>query len=131
VKELKTIIVVLLIILPIYGVQRYVEAMTPVWKVTAAQQAAIDIQHRQQDAQVDAQAHAIRTQDWTDAQRMFLWVVVLGLAGVVAVGIGGHYDRRRESWARPVDGTFALQHFKHGGQVWVVDHNKGTSKKRA
>jgi len=123
-KELKIILVVLMIALPIWGVYRYIENMSPVWEVTAAQQAAIDLQQRQAEALIDAQAHAQRAADWTDAQRVFLWVVVVGVGCGIGVTAWLHYDKRRESWARAVDGTFALQHFNQAGQVWTVDPNK-------
>jgi len=119
-KEIKLILLILVIGLPIYGVYNYVDGMLPTWQVEAAQQAAIDLQQRQKDAQADIEAHAQRAADWTEAQRAFLWVIVAGVAGVVAIGIWAHYDRRRESWARAVDGTFALQ--RNG--IYLLDPNK-------
>lgn len=123
-KELKIILVVLMIALPIWGVYRYIENMSPVWEVTAAQQAAIDLQQRQKDAQTDIEAHAQRAQDWTEAQQALLWVIVAGVGCTLSVGLWAHYDKRRESWARPVDGQYALQTYSHAGQVWTVDPNK-------
>ncbi|CAN5490084.1 hypothetical protein BH10CHL1_BH10CHL1_01580 [soil metagenome] len=123
-KELKIILLVLLIALPIWGIYRYVEAMTPVWQVAAAHQAAIDLQQAQQEAIVDATAHAQRTQDWSEIQRMFLIIVVCGVGGWLAVTIWAHYDKRQESWARPVDGQYALQQFNNEQVTWQVDMNK-------
>src|SRR2546429_532838 len=107
-KELKIILVVLLIALPIFGVYRYVEVMSPVWTMTAAQQAAIDLEAARQNARVDTHAHQERTQLITGALSGFGNAALLILVAVGGVYAWTIYDKRQESWARPVDGQYAL-----------------------
>lgn len=123
-KELKVILIVLLIIVPIYGVSRYVDQMTPAWEDAARRQAQHDLEVKAQRDTDQIIEDRRRAEDWTEVQRGFLWVVTLGVAGVIVVGLWSHIDKRREAWARPVDGQYALQTFDQGGQTWVVDPNK-------
>lgn len=125
-KELKIIVVVLFIALPIWLCYRYVEVMAPTWRVTAAQQAAIDLQASLVNAHTDVQAHAERAQWFTSALLSFGGLIFMLFAAVGGVYAWTLYDKRRESWARAVDGTFALQTFKAAGQYYVTDPNKAT-----
>lgn len=51
-------------------------------------------------------------------------IVIVGISGGVVIFIWQVYDRRKESWARAMDGMFALQNISHRGAKWSVNHNK-------
>lgn len=112
-KELKNLLIIILLVIAIASIWRYIEIMAPLWVATETQQSAIDLQ-----------AYAERVQWWTNTFKVFSVVGLLGLIGGCAVFIWSIYDKRQESKARAVNGTFALQQFKANGQVWVTDPNK-------
>lgn len=119
-----SMLIVAAILVGIYTVHAYMDAMTPVWSVTAAQQAQIDLQANMENTRTDVQAHAERSQLITGALSGFGTVLLIILVGAGGVFIWSKYDQRKESWARAVDGTFALQQFSNGNVKWMVDPNK-------
>lgn len=53
------------------------------------------------------------------------WVLFIILTpSIVAFTMWATYDKRKESWARPVDGMFALQTKKANNITWQIDPNK-------
>lgn len=66
----------------------------------------------------------LRREATTNLYSWFSVIVLVSGAGVVAFFIWQGYDRRKESWARPVDGMFALQNLVNRGKQWSVNHNK-------
>lgn len=117
-------LIIATILVGIYAVHMYMAAMTPVWSSTAMQQAQIDLQASMVNTRTDVQAHVERSQLITGTLQGVGMGIVLLLFGFGGVYIWKQYDMRRESWARAVDGTFALQPFNHAGQIWTVDPNK-------
>ncbi|RTL00265.1 MAG: hypothetical protein EKK57_07635 [Proteobacteria bacterium] len=53
------------------------------------------------------------------------WIVfLLAMPSIILFVMWHNYDKRKESWARPVQGMFALQTHKANGITWQVDPNK-------
>lgn len=98
----------------------YVHEMSPTWNDIARRQAEFDMQIAKANAMTDIQAHEQRSM----AINAGSWVLVVLLFGVGAVLLWKEYDKRQESWARPVDGQFAIQTFDNGKVIWKVDINK-------
>ncbi len=119
-KTLPVILIVTVILLGVFTVYRYTEAMTPIWQQSA--QVALEI--KQAVAPIDIQAHQKRVELFTGILQGIGTVLLLLVASGGAVLVWKQYDQRKESWARAVDGTFALQHFNQSGQLWVIDPNK-------
>jgi hypothetical protein len=119
-KELKIILVVLLIILPIFAIYRWTESQIPEWN----QQARIATEIQQAVAPTVARQEIERAELWTVFYQALMVAIIVGL--FVAIGVLGwkQYDQRRESWARMVDGGFALQSFSNGSVRWQIDPNK-------
>lgn len=112
------------LILGSVAIYAYVQAMSPVWADIAQKQAQQDLDTKKQNDEIQIHEEIKRAADWTEVQRMVLVIAVLGLGGWVFYLIWERRDRRKESWARAVDGTFALQTVTNGETVWVVDPNK-------
>jgi hypothetical protein len=124
-KQLPVILSVTMILAVIVGVfvvsAGYVASHQAAWQMEAAAGAV-----------ANTQLHAVEA---TEAAKRAVWftdfyrVLFIGSL-VVAVGGAGvyywkQYDERRESWARAVDGSFALSTFKNAqGQMYVTDVNK-------
>jgi hypothetical protein len=122
-KELKIILVVLLIILPVFGVYRYTESQAPEWTA----QARIKTEIAQQTAPTVARQEIERAELWTGFYRGLMAAIIVGLFVTIGVLSWKQYDQRKESWARAVDGSFVLSTFKNAqGQIWTVDPNKQT-----
>lgn len=120
-------LIVVLIILGTYFIDGYVSAMQPAWDMEYQQKSTLAAQHQAQLDKIEVREEDQRARDWTEVQRMFLVIIVLGVGGWLGVAVWSKYDRRREAWARPFDGTFALQNFSNGQVTWVVDPNKSVS----
>lgn len=112
------------LILGSVAIYAYVQAMSPVWADIAQKQAQQDLDTKKQNDEIQIHEEIQRAADWTEVQRMVLVIAVLGLGGWVFYLMWERRDRRKESWARAVDGTFALQIVTNGETVWVVDPNK-------
>lgn len=112
------------LILGSVAIYAYVQAMSPVWADIAQKQAQQDLQTKKQNDDIQMHEEIQRAADWTEVQRMVLVIAALGLGGWVFYLMWERRDRRKESWARAVDGTFALQTVTNGETVWVVDPNK-------
>lgn len=65
-----------------------------------------------------------RLQTTTNFYLWFSAILLISSGGTVLILIWKTYDKRKESWARPVDGMFALQTYKANGVTWTVDPNK-------
>ncbi len=119
-KGLPVVLLIIFLLLGVYIIHEYVDALSPTWQVEAAAKAVVNVQLYQ----VEAQESAKRAQFWTG----FYQALLTSLLVVVVVGAGVYYwkqyDMRKESWARAVDGTFALQSFSNGQVRWQVDPNK-------
>jgi hypothetical protein len=126
-KTLSVILVVLLIALSVFAVFRisgaYVESHQAAWQMDSTARALANAQLYQ----VEAQEAARRAIWFTEFYRfLFVVIVCVGVAGA-AVYYWKQYDQRKESWARAVDGNFALSTFKStNGQMYVTDINKAT-----
>lgn len=123
-KQLPVILVVLMIILGVFFVFQisngYVDAHKSAWQVEASAKAVMNVADYQDQLRNEAQ----RREFWTGFyQAVLTSLLVVGVAGA-GVYIWRVYDQRRESWARAVDGTFALQQMSRAGQSFIVDPNK-------
>lgn len=118
------LMLVIVILICAYSVHEYIATMSPVWEVSAAQQAAIDIDVARQNAAVDVQTYQERAQLFTNIMVGIGVLVILLASGFGGVHVWRVHDIRKESWARAVDGTFALQEFSNGGVKWQVDPNR-------
>lgn len=65
-----------------------------------------------------------RVQATTNLYLAFTIIAIVGSSGVIGYILWHNYDKRKESWARPVDGMFALQTQTEGGITWRIDPNK-------
>ncbi len=122
-KELKIILVSLLIILPVFGVYRYTESQAPEWTA----QARIKTEIAQQTAPTVARQEIERAELWTGFYRGLMGAVIVGLFVTIGVLSWKQYDQRQESWARAVDGAFPMQQFSNGQVRWSIDPNKQMS----
>lgn len=98
----------------------YVHEMSPTWNEIARRQAEFDMQIAKANALTDIQAHEQRSM----AINAGSWVIVALLLGIGGVFCWKEYDKRQESWARPIEGQYALQTFDNGQITWKVDVNK-------
>lgn len=112
------------LILGSVAIYAYVQAMSPVWADIAQKQAQQDLDTKKQNDEIQIHEEIQRAADWTEVQRMVLVIAAVGFGGWVFYLMWERKDRRKESWARAVDGTFALQTVTNGETVWVVDPNK-------
>jgi len=69
----------------------------------------------------------LRREATTNLYSWFGIIAIVGGFGFVLYFIWKGYDQRKESWARPVDGMFALQTLKNVGREWSVNHNKSVT----
>src|SRR5689334_1030755 len=99
-----------------FYIYSYTSAMAPTWNEIARQQAQLDIQIAQANAQADIAAHAARS----EAINVGVWVLVALCLGTGLILWWKEYDKRHESKRRSVDGTFALQTFTSGGFTYHV-----------
>jgi hypothetical protein len=113
-----------MLVIAIYSIHNYQTTMTPVWTATELQQAAIDLEASKQNTRIDVQMYQERARLLTGLLQFGGSGLVLLLVGFAAVYVWTVYDKRRESWARAVDGTFALQQFSNGAVKWSIDPNK-------
>lgn len=123
-KQLPVILVVLMIILGVFFVFQisngYVDAHKSAWQVEASAKAVMNVADYNDQLRNEAQ----RREFWTGFyQAVLTSLLVVGVAGA-GVYYWKQYDQRRESWARAVDGTFALQQMSRAGQSFIVDPNK-------
>src|SRR5690348_2007988 len=84
------------VIAPALAFAVYAHEMAPTWADIARQQAQLDIQIAQANAQADIAAHATRS----EAINVGVWVLVALLLGTGVVLWWKEYDKRHESWAR-------------------------------
>ncbi|MFN8495684.1 MAG: FtsK/SpoIIIE domain-containing protein [Caldilineaceae bacterium] len=119
-KNLTLILIVALIIIPVYAVSQYTSTMAPVWQHQGEMQAQHNLDVQAQRDAIETEQQRQRAQDWTELQRDFLMILILGVGGTIVYLLWERRDKRRESWARAVDGTFALQ--QHG--PYILDPNK-------
>jgi hypothetical protein len=124
-KDLKILLVVVLIITPLYAAYLYMDSMLPIWTSVEARKSAIELEKAKAAIPVDTQSHAIRSQGITIILLSLGGALVVLLVGFSSVLIWRIIDLRREQWVRPVDGSFALKEFKgDNGQVYLTDPNK-------
>lgn len=122
-KSLPAILVLLMLVLGFFFVRDYTVTMAPVWRSSGEQQAKLAFL----DEQNRVAEERLRRVAWTN-----FWQVGLPVALTLVVAIGGTFiwiliNRRKEAWARPVDGSFPLQNFNQGGVKLVIDPNKSLS----
>jgi hypothetical protein len=94
--------------------------MQPTWAEIERQQAQIDLTIAKANAASDIASHGQRNM----AIDVGVWALALSIAAVVGVFVWKEYDKRQESWARPVDGQHAIQTFSNGRITWKVDIDK-------
>ncbi len=119
-KTLPVVLSIILLLLGAYSIHEYFNTMAPAWQVEAAANVIVDTQLHA----VEATEAARRAVWFTDFYRVLFVTVLCGLAGAAGVLGWKVYDERKESWARAVDGSFALQQFSNGQVQWQVDPNR-------
>ncbi len=123
-KTLPVILIILLLGLSVFAVFRitgaYVESHQAAWQMDSTARALANAQLYQ----VEAQESAKRAMFWTGFYQALLTSMLVVVAAGAAVFYWKVYDMRRESWARAVDGSFALQSFSNGNVRWSIDPNK-------
>lgn len=124
---LLTMIVMLSVAIAITNYFFYVGPQLAAKERLKVEAAAIELEMKEMDKEIALIETQLRRQAVTNAFPVMLGVTFF----VVVVGFGVFFyikiDKRNESWARPVDGMFALQTHKKGGITWQVDPNKLTT----
>jgi hypothetical protein len=117
---LATLLLLIFLLLGGYIASEYVDTVSPAWQAEAAAKVSMNVKDYDDRLRNDAERRAWFTE--------FYRVLFTGMAVIAGAGAAVYYwtvyDRRKESWARAVDGTFALQSFNNGQVRWQVDPNK-------
>lgn len=66
----------------------------------------------------------LRTESTTNFYYYLLIIILIAFVAIIFFIMWNNYDKRKESWARAVDGMFALQTQKTNGITWRIDPNK-------
>lgn len=122
-----TMITIGMIIIGIFTVQQYMSYIGP----HLAAQESIKTENARLQNEMLAKRLAdeiieqqLRAEATTNAYTLLTIVFIVALVLFVIYIIWHQYDKRRESWARAVDGMFALQTKQKAGVEWVIDPNK-------
>lgn len=120
-------LVSLCIIIGLFAVQQYFSYIGPKLADKAAVETRIkelEYQRELLNLNTDVTERALRTQATTNLYLWFTLIVIIGVSATVAYLLWHNYDKRKESWARAVDGMFALQTETRNGITWHIDPNK-------
>lgn len=123
--------VVLILVLSIgFAIQQYFSYAGPMLaQRQAIENRILEVELRQRELNEQQQAYetALRRSTVTNAFPFFItggFIIVMSTGIVMVWRI---VDKRREAWARPIDGTYALQNMNKNGVTWKVDMNKSPS----
>ena len=129
-KMLSSIPLILLFLLLVFGGLAIIQYFSYVGP-QLARQAAVEADLKQLELEKErmlllnrAVEERLRSETTTNA---YYYGILIGLAatvGFVGFYIWKGYDSRKESWARAVDGMFALQTKQAEGVTWTIDPNK-------
>lgn len=117
----------IIIVLGFFVIQQYFSYVGPQY----ARQVAIEADLKQLEVEKEklllfnkAVEERLRVETTTNTYYYGALVLLIILPSIVAYLLWHNFDKRKESWARPVDGMFALQMHKTNGITWQVDPNK-------
>lgn len=117
----------IIIVLGFFVIQQYFSYVGPQY----ARQVAIEADLKQLEVEKEklllfnrAVEERLRIETTTNTYYYGVVALLIILPSIVVYLIWHNFDKRKESWARPVDGMFALQMHKTNGITWQVDPNK-------
>lgn len=118
------------IIVVAFAIQQYFSYIGP--QLAARQQIEnqllqLKVQQEQLDSQHFMIERQLRREQLTQTLTYSIIVMFLITGALVSVYIYIKFDKRREAWARPIDGTYALQDIVQNGVKWRIDPNKSPS----
>lgn len=129
-KKLILFLGIFIIILGVYSVQQYFAYMGPQLAVNQAIKNDIErvrLEREQLDYEHEVLEKQIRREVVTNTLPyaiLTIFVIVLGSTGLIMYL---RYDKRKESWHRQIEGSYALQDLVVNGVKWKVDVNKSPS----
>lgn len=115
------------IILGIAVVQQYFSYVGPQLARKASYQADLEALKVDKEKMLlfsQAVEERLRSETTTNFYFYGTWLFLAAIGATTLTLLWVKYDKRKESWARPVDGMFALQTHKAQGVTWRIDPNK-------
>ncbi len=129
-KNIALYAIVIIVLLGGFTVQQYFSYVGP--QLAMREAITNDIERLNvEKAELDLRHGLVETQIRREAMTStIVWSSVVIIVLVVAAGslmLYLRYDKRKESWHRQIDGSFALQDVHSNGVKWKVDINKNPS----
>ena len=123
-------LIIVVIILGAFAIQQYFAYIGPKLadkKAIENQILEVRLKQEQLDAEKELFENQLRREIVTNTFPYVILFVFFSGGAIVAIFLWIRYDKRKEAWARPIDGTYALQDVRRNGITWRVDPNKSPS----
>jgi hypothetical protein len=129
-KKILFFLSIFMIVFGIYSIQEYFSYIGPQLAINQAIKNDIErvrLEKEQLDYEHEVNEKQIRREVVTNTFPYALITIFIIVIGTSVIFLYIRYDKRKESWYRQVDGSFALQDMVVNGVKWKVDINKSPS----
>jgi hypothetical protein len=129
-KKILFFLSIFIIVFGIYSIQEYFSYIGPQLAINQAIKNDIErvrLEKEQLDYEHEVNEKQIRREVVTNTFPYALITIFIIVIGTSVIFLYIRYDKRKESWYRQVDGSFALQDMVVNGVKWKVDINKSPS----